>query len=507
MESRIKKSSKNIKYSFLVQTIVYILSFVMRKVFVLFLSVEYLGVNGLFNNIISMLSLAELGIGTAMNYFLYKPIAEKNEEQVAKYLDFYRKAYTIVGAFVIVTGISSVPFLKYLVKDTSAIDNVKLIYILYILNSGISYFFSYKKAIVIADQKGYIESIYYLLSVLTYTSLQIVVLIFTHNFIIYLLVQIITTIVYNYLISKKVDKLYPFLLKNKDKSLSNEEKKDLFNYIGAMVSHKVGSVIVNGTDNILIANFVSLVSVGFYSNYSLVISAVKKVLSQIYNVLVASIGNLSATSDIKHKKLVFDRCFFINNWISCFCTVSLYSLLQIFISNFFGPKYLLDDNVVIVIVFNFYLISMRNPVQTFKNAAGQFWNDRYRPIAEALINLIVSIILVKQYGLSGIFIGTAISFLLTVFWIEPVILYKHSFKMSSAEYFYKYMINTVYTIFLCIISRTLIYNVQLSGYLSLIFGCFICIILPNVFYSIIFYRNEAFRYFKYLLLHAIFKRR
>ncbi len=505
-ESRVAKMTKNVKYSLILQVLSYVITFAGRSVFIRCLDKAYLGVGGLFSNILSLLALAELGIGVAMNFFLYKPLANKEEKTVSAYMNFYATAYRVIGCSVIAIGALLTPALPYIIKDPAGVENITLIYLLYVLSSGVSYFFSYKRSIIIADQNGYIDSLNQVYTSLVKTVLQCIVLVLTRNFILYLIVQIAVVLLFNIVISVQADRRYPFLKQYKNERLSKDKKKELFRYIGAMMSDKVGAVVVTGTDNILITMLDSLISTGLYSNYSLIVTSLDKVITPVYSSLSASVGNLNALSETEHKRTVFARCVFLNSWITCFCCVCLWSLFQPFVTLWAGDGYLLDWSIVFVIVLNFYLRTMNRPAHTFKMAGGFFWNDRFRPIIEAAINLIASLILGQRMGFVGVLWGTAISFVAMRFWVEPYVLFKHSFQQSTGRYFVEYGKFTVLTVVLSYVTNWLVCLIPYGSVFGFLGQCMICLIVPNTVMLLLFRKKSEFVYAKDLLMKKLLRR-
>ena len=504
-ESRTKKIARNVKYSLIVQAVTYILTFVGRAVFIRCLDQEYLGVGGLFSNILSLLALAELGIGVAMNYFLYKPLATSDEKMVSAYMNFYASAYRAIGCFILVVGAALTPFLPVIVGEMSGIEHLSVIYLLYVFSSGASYFFAYKRSLIIADQNGYLDSLNHMYMVFVQTVLQSVVLILTHNFILYLIVQIASVLAFNIIISVQADRRYPYLKRYKKVRLDRDQKQELFRYIGAVMSHKVGTVVVYGTDNILITMLDGIVSTGLYSNYSLIIASVRKVIAQVFSAISASVGNLNVTSEIEHKRMVFKRCTFVNGWIACFCSVCLWCLFQPFITLFAGADYLLDWSIVFVVVLEFFIHTMNYPARTFKTAGGYFWNDRYRPIAEASINLVASIVLGRIMGLAGVLWGTVISALTTNFWIEPYVVYKHNLKESPISYFTNYGMFAVLTAAISYVTNLIVTLLPYGNVFAFVVQCMICAIVPNVLLAFLFWKKPEFVYAKNLLLSKLKK--
>lgn len=281
--SRTSNSLRNIKTSLFLKLAVLLINFVTRRIFIDTLSVAYLGLNGTFSNILSLLSLAELGVGSAITFSLYKPLAENDDELTLSILALYKKLYTIIGIVVLIIGVSLTPFLPYLIKDLPDLPNIELIYILFVLNSAISYFFVYKQSLINADQKQYIIVKYNYISSMACALLQCVFLYLTHDFIVYLCLAIGCGIVNNALLASKADRLYPFITSKDVKPLPASTKSEITRNVSAMMAHKLGAVVVNGTDNLLIAYFVGAISVGLYSNYLMITLGLTSVYAMIFN--------------------------------------------------------------------------------------------------------------------------------------------------------------------------------------------------------------------------------
>ena len=493
-ESRIKNTIRNTLYGVCGQIISYIFNFAYRTVFIHVLSINYLGVNGLFGDILSMLSLAELGVGSAITFSLYKPLAENDRKKLKGLMRYYCKAYKIIGVTVAIIGISLLPFLDYIIKDKPNIPNLNLIYILYLVDSVTTYFFAYKRSIIIADQQGYIDIINKNIFIIIRSLLQIVILILTGNFIYTLIIQVICSFMSNLSISRKADKLHSFL-KEKDKCILDvSTKKDLFKKIRAMFYHNIGSVVVLGTDNLLMASYIGVYWVGIYSNYSMIINIISSFVRQFTDTIVASIGNMTSLDSTEKSYNVFNVLFFVNYWIYCFASICLITLLNPFITLWIGEKYILNQSIVLLIVLNFYIGGMRQNVIAFRNTLGLFWNDRYKPIFESIINLVASIILLKKIGIAGVFLGTSISLASTSLWVEPYILFKHYFKKSPKKYFVKYIsrffLTSCLAMFMLLISKK-IFDGSLGSLIILVILCFILI---NLILFAIFFRRKEFKY-------------
>ena len=491
--SRIENSLKNMKFGTIGFLLSYVFTFATRKIFVVFLSIEYLGLNGLFSNILSMLSLAELGIGTAICFSLYKPLAFNETEKIQALMQLFKKAYTIIGLLVLGIGLSIIPLLPFLLGEVPNIPHLNIIYSLFVVDSGVSYFLSYKRTILVADQKKYIDTTYYYGFQVLKSLLQILVLVFTSNFILFLVIMLATTIVENLVIQYKINQMYPYLVKMEKQSLSQEEKTQIKKNVYALTFHKIGGVVVNGTDNILMVKFVSLASAGINANYTMITTALRKVMGIIFSSLTASIGNLAAEKQAGGSKPFFDQLNFISAWIYGFSAISLLSLFNPFISLWLGPEYLFEHNVVFVIVLNFYLAGMLMPIRTFNSSMGLFWYDRYKPIFESLINLGFSIYLVNKFGLVGVLIGTTISTVTTCFWFEPFVLFRFGFEQPVFKYFLSYIRYTLMSILIGWITfKGIAFIVIANKFVDFLVSMIVCALLPNFLYLLVYFRNVEF---------------
>ncbi|NLM05233.1 MAG: oligosaccharide flippase family protein [Clostridiales bacterium] len=503
---RTKKSIKNIMFALGGQILNSIITFISRTIFIYILGSDYLGINGLFTNILSMLSLAELGVGSAIIYSMYKPLADNDEYKISALMNLYSKAYKIIGAVVAVIGISLTPFLGYIIKDKPNVDNLTFIYLLFLLDSVLSYYFAYKRSIITADQKNYLNTInQQTFNIIKFLG-QVLILLVTKNYILYLLVQIVCNFLSNIFISIKSDKLYPYLKLNRNAELKKEEKSLIFRNVRAMMSHKVGGVVVNSTDNILISSFVGVYWVGIYSNYVMITGVINSVLYQVFTALTASVGNLNVSEDKEKSKNIFYITFFLNFWIYSFCSICLWILLNPFITMWIGEEFMLSKNVVFIIVFNFFISGMRQTTIMYNTTLGLFWNDRFKPWFEAAINLVASLVLLKYFGILGVFLGTLISTITTSFWVEPYILYKYNFGKGLLKYFSKYFIYLFITIISGVITTYICSNITGNDILSLIYRLVICLLIPNGIYLIVFFKTYEFKYILANIIMPIIKK-
>jgi len=492
---RTEKSIKNLFFSLIGQTFAILISFVSRYFFVRLLATEYLGLNGLFTNILTILSFVELGIGPALTFALYEPLKNKDKEKIKSLMYVFKKSYIYIGTIIIILGILLTPFIKLLISDLPSIKNLHLIYILFVINSGVSYFGSYKKTLLTSDQKGYKVSMMHYICFFLMNVFQILVLFFTKNFILYLIIQIIFTILENVVSSIFVNKEYCYIKENA-KPLDMKTKSILKKNILAMIIHKFGSIIVTATDNLLLSKYIGLTAVAIYSNYYLIINNVHKVLKQLFNSVIASVGNLGAEHNNNKLLNVFNNINFVNILLHSIISIYLLVLFQDFIQIWVGKNFLFDYKIVIVLVLCFYFTGLRNSVLLFKDALGLYWQDRFKAFFEAIINLIVSILLVLKFGVIGVFLGTLISTLTTCFWIEPYVLYKHGFKKSSISYFSRVLKSTLVSIFIFLVTIYICNFIKFSPLINLILKFFVCSLIMFFTYFILYKDNEEIKYFK-----------
>lgn len=497
---RTKHSMKNISISLFSQVVIVILGLISRKVFLNSLGVNYLGINGLLTNILSMLALVESGIGISIVYNLYKPLADDDTDKITALVQLYRKAYGILALIVLLISVILYPFLGYFIKNGGQISNITIVYFIFVVKTMVSYLNAHKWSLINADQRGYVLAKMNLLFQVSSTIAKIIILTATKNYILYLTAELLIFLLQNIINGSIVNKRYPYI-KTKTKFLLDQTTmNNIKTNVKAMFLHNIGGYLVFGTDNILISTFVGLASVGLYSNYTMIIDQLVALISPILSGIGASVGNLVATENNEKNYFIFKTVYLVNFWVYSLCVVFLYNLLEPFITWWLGGNYLLDNLTYTFILVNMYLTGMRTAISTFKSKAGLFVQDRYAPLFEGFINLISSLVLVKTLGLSGIFIGTTISTITTVFWTQPYIVYKNIFQKSVWSYYTRYGFYLTLTLLTCFISAR-ISNLLVEGnsLVSLIEKGIICVIVPNLFYVAVFYKSEEFQYIKNVL--------
>lgn len=508
MESRTDKSLKNIYISLGMYAFQLIFSVINRTVFIKLLGSEYLGISGLFSNILAFLVLAESGIGNAMAYALYRPLKDKNVTKIKSIMKLYDKLYWIVGFLVLIIGTSITPFLHFLIKDMpSDMPLISIYYLMYVFNSGISYFFSYRRTILICDQKLYISNIIRTVSFTLLAILQAAILFITHSFFWYLLMMIIMTITENLIVSYIATKKYPYLKDKNVEKLDESTKNEIKKNVGAIFVQKVGNAFIDSTDNIILSKCVGIVIVGIYSNYVMIINVATRIMDSVFSSLSASVGNLLAEDQNNHSKDVFDRIMFICVVMHGFLAICMFCVLNSLMQNWLGEEYKIGILVVSVICLNFYLRGIRRPINLFKEAAGIFWNDRYRTIIEAVINICVSIPLTLKYGILGTLLGTTISMMTFSFWYEAYLVYKHVFTCRFSNYIRIQSKYIAFTFIIGIIAYWVTNFIPYYNWYLFFIRALICGLIVIVMYVLIYYKNKNAQFIIGFFQKKIYRRK
>lgn len=483
-----------------------VLGFVCRMVFVQCLAADYLGVNGLFTNILTMLSLAELGVGGAIVYALYKPLAENDEEKIASLMKVYSTAYRVIGILIGVVGLALMPFINLIIKEQPNIsESIYLLYALNLFNTASSYFFSYRSSLLIAAQRNYIVSgINYAVTIIQ-SVLQMVFLLMYRNYLGYLLIQTVGTFAYNVIVSWVAARKFPFIRKKNPKPLPKEERRTLFSNIRDLMIYKVSSLLVNSTDNILITFFSGLATTGIASNYTLLANTLNSLLGQVFNGLTASIGNHNASESVEKRYEMFSFLNMMNFWIFGWASLGIFFCSSDLVQLCFGAEYVLPNEIPLILALNFLFSGVTNVVGNYKHTLGLFRYGRFIQLFTGIINLILSVVLGMYWGLFGILAATVISRICTHLWHTPYVVFKYGFSKSTSIYWKKYALYLSLLLVaagLCQISFNFIFG---SFVTQTILKIFLCSIIPNLVFGVALCRTKEFGKLK-LYLSIFFKK-
>ncbi|MCI8388853.1 MAG: lipopolysaccharide biosynthesis protein [Clostridiales bacterium] len=501
---RSENSVKNSLFAIVGQAVALIFGFVTRKQFIAVLGEVYLGVNGVFCSVLSLLSLTELGLGSAITFALYKPLADGDDESTGRIMNLYALAYRIVAAAVTLIGLCLLPFLGWMTREVPQVGHMTLIYLLFLANSAASYLFSYRRALITASERDWRNSVNTSIFSILQNAAQLVIIIYTQNYILYLVAQLAITLISNFEISHAASKMFPYL-KNVKGLPSREETSSIAKNVKAMFVNRFGGVAVTGTDNLLIAS-IDVVLVGLYSNYLLILQTIQVILSQVINAVTASVGNLLASDDSERRSEIYLDVTFAVAWLYGFSAIALDCLMTRFIAFAFGAGLEIPELAVHIMALNFYLNGIRQPNLMYINAAGLFRPIRFKGFVEAAINLGVSaIFLACGMGLFGVLLGTTVSHFATSLWWEPYCVDKYCLGNNSARRFA--LKNVVYAVVLAaawLITR-LIVDIMPLGFIGFMLAAVVVLVIPNAIFLIIYHRSEQFGFFKGILLRILSK--
>lgn len=491
--SRTEYSARNMTAAMVGRVLAILAGFCTRIVFTHTLSQDYVGVNGLFTDILNVLALTELGAGTAITYALYQPIAQGDIEKQKSLMGLFRTFYRLVALLVLAGGLLVIPFMDKLIKNPPEVEHLTLIYLLYLGSSAASYLMVYKRTLVDAHQLSYIGVLYQSVFRVLQNVLQIIVLLATRNFILFVSMLILCTLLNNLAISAKADRLFPYLRDRDVQKLPDGERREIFKNTRAMLMHKIGTVMVNNTDNLLLSSLVGIVSTGLYSNYFLIIGSIRQVLEEVLRGITASVGNLGVERDKTRVRRIFEAAFFLDQWIYGLAAICTYELIDLVVSACFGAAYVFPRGITLILCINFYLTGMRQAALVFRDSLGVFWYDRYKSLAEAAINLIASILLGQRLGTAGIFLGTMVSTVATSLWVEPLMLYRHWLGGSAKPYFLRYGLYASVTFLLWYgvdaLCRGFTGGVLAVGAKRLL----VCVVVVDLAYLLLYHRTKEFK--------------
>ena len=487
---------KNTVAGFVSQAAGLVLTFVSRTVFIYYLGKSFLGINSLYTEILSILSFAQLGFGSAITFALYAPIANNDEEKIVQLLTLYKKIYRIIAFVILGLGLALIPFLQHIVKGAEGISlfDLRLYFVFFLIDTVCSYFLAYKNSYITATQKNYVVTHISTITHAVTVFVQILVIILTKNYLVYLashtaLVLISKVFQYFYL-----EKIEPIFKREASVPLPKEDKKKIYRDVRALVVHQFASVAVNSTDNIIISSVkgLGILTVGLVSNYNLIITYVSSFVAILFNSVTAGFGNLVASSSNERYHKTFCDINFINFWTYGFCAVAFFVLIPPFIVLWIGSDYLIDTASLLLIVVSRYILGQTTIYNYARVAKGRFDKDYWISIVEAIVNLIVSVVSANYWGLVGVYFGTLVS---KVFYIifRPIASYKFLYGKSSLDYFRQLLSYFLATFFAgavtYVLTRTFLLEVTTMRFALAVI---VTAIVPNIVFALLFFKTQTF---------------
>lgn len=501
---RSKKALRNVITGVGNKIILMILAFTTRTLFIKLLGAEYTGVSSLYTNILSVLSLAELGLGNVLMFYLYSAIKDKDENKICCLVSEFKRIYQVIIVVVLSIGLALIPFLGYIINSDLNYKEVVLYYCMYLINSVASYFVVYRTMVIAADQNGYITNIVSTVSTISMYILQITYLKIYKNFIGYLIIQVLCTILNNLVLNHIALRKYPFLKKHQTRENNIIDKKELFKNIKATFLFKISDTILDQTDSIIISIMFGTSFVGYYYNYFLLITFIVAIAGIIANGLVASFGNLVAEGNTEHSYKMLRLAMLAFAVFGTVCTSCYASIVQEFIPVWIGPEYVKDYSWVIAILCVFYLRMVTNTMWMYRSAMGLFKEVQYINMIAALLNIVLSIIFGMWIGLPGVIVATAISRLFTSFWYEGKVLFK---KLDKSVIIYyaqqlKDFLICVVSVVICVSMSDLI---NVHGWLGIIIKFCSSFFISLMIEIAVYYRTEEYKMMKSKIL-GVFRR-
>lgn len=496
MSSRTQNAIRNAFSGIIGKVVNLIFAFAARTVFIYVLGNTYLGVNGLYTEILGVLSFAELGFGTAITFSMYKPVVDNDRQKIVQLLSFYKKIYRNIACVITVLGLGITPFLRYIVKGADWLSNKELVtfFLIYLFNTVIGYFVSYKYTYLNALQKNYVQTnIETVIATATYI-VQIVVIVVFKSFLGYLIIDSFVLLISRIFIIIFLNKRYPIMREKAYKQLDTQTKKSIYTEVKGLAIHQFAGVAVHSTDNILISmvSGEGVTGVGLVSNYNLIMRSVLGFVNILFSSVTSGFGNLVATSSAKKLREVFGEINFINFWVYGFCSIAFWVLIPPFITIWIGADKAVDSKAFMLIIINCYLQGQSTAYNNVRIAKGNFNKDKGWALVQAITNLIVSIIAARQYGLVGIYIGTVVSRLVYVVF-RPYSTYKFLFEESSAEYYKKLIQYGINVIVAAVLTKLCIMKfVRSITIISFIGMMTIVVIVPNAVFLILNCKSREF---------------
>lgn len=501
--NRTKNATKNIFFGLILKIYQIIVPFFIRTAMIYLLGVEYLGLNSLFTSILQVLNLAELGVGSAMVFSMYKPIIVDDENTICALMKLYKIYYRIIGIIILILGLIVCPFIPYLIKcDMPADMNPYILYILNLMVTVLSYWlFAYKNCLLQAYQRNdIISKITIIVNTVKYI-VQIILLFIFRDYYLYVIALLVGQILINMITAIVVNKMYP---KYKARgNLPKEKVKDINKRIKDLFTTKLGDVVTNSVDSVVISAFLGLTVLAIYQNYYYIITAIIEIVRIIFVSCTAVIGNSIIVETAEKNYGDLKKFTFMISWIAGFCTAALLCLFQVFMKIWVGENLLLDFSCVVCLVIYFYVYEINSLLALYKDAAGIWHKDRLRPLITALANLALNLILVNFIGIYGVLLSTVLTLLfIGIPWIIHN-LFEEIFKINPKEYIKKLCLYGFITIIVVSITYCACELIKGDSIFILILKAITCFIISNLLYFLIYRKLKEYSEAKELVLKMI----
>ena len=490
---RAKNAGRNAFFGIILKIYQILIPFLMRTAMIYLMGVEYLGLNSLFSSILQVLNLAELGVGSAMVFSMYRPIAEDDTAKICALERLYLIYYRVIGFVIAVVGLILTPFVPKLINGgVPANLNVYVLYLLNLAATVLTYWlFAYKNSLFQAHQRTDIPSKISLLTNTAQYLLQFLVLLLFHNYYYYIIVMLATNTMNNIIVAIMANRAYPNY--QPKGNLSKEEIREINKRIKDLFTAKLGSTVVNSADTIVISAFLGLTVLAMYQNYYFILSAVMGIVQIIIYSCLAGIGNSIVTETIEKNYEDFKKLVFIVNWMVTICVSCFASMYQPFITLWVGEKYTFEYPVVILLCIYFYLVIMQQIIGLYKDAAGIWHQDRFRPLIASAVNLVLNLAFVNIWGIYAIIASTLISYIIVAIPWMITNVFKYVFKRSPKEYVTLTVRNMIACTFVTAVTSFFCNIVRVDNlFVKLVINCAICVVSSNFLMWCIYGKTQHF---------------
>ena len=504
-DNRTKNVTRNISFGLINKIVTLLLPFVTRTLMLYLVGVTSVGISTLFSSILSFLSLAELGFGSAVVYSMYKPIADNDVPTIKALLNYYKKLYRVIGTAILLIGSALAPFLPYLIKGETPVGiNIYILYFIYLLNSVISYFFAgYRQSLLSAYQRIDVKDKISILVTMVVRFAEIGVIVLTKNLYFYAAVAILGTLITNIGTAIATRRMFPEI--SCEGMIGVEERHAIRKKLGGLFGTKLNAIVVHQADTIVISSFLGLTILAQYGNYYYILSTVSSFVMILFTSMTASIGNKIATDSQERVYTLFRKISFFNTWIVGWCAVCMLCLYQPFVQLWVGKDLMLPLSTALFMTLYFYIYQIQRTILTFKDAGGLWYEDRFRPYVSMTINLIVNIVLVQYIGLNGVILSTIFAFFISVPWCNHVVFTK-MFTEEPIENIKRMILSLIITAGVAAITYFLC-NYMPDGIIGLILRAVICIVVPNLLFIAVYHRSAEYQEMKKMLYGMVFGRR
>ena len=490
---RFENSMRNLFAAWGGQAVSVLFTFVTRSVFAYQLSMEYLGVENLFSNVLTILSLADLGVGSAITFALYKPIAENDTELVKSLMRLFKRAYIIIGCAIAIVGLVLAPFVGYLIEDAPDIPDLSLYFLFFVLNTAVSYFFSYKGSLIYAYQKNYIVSLIQYGFQIAMCIVQIVLIFAFHSYILFLACMLLSTLGQNLMIARTADNMFPYLRDRGAAPLSRAMLVDIAKNTAALLMHRVAGAASTPASSVIVSAFVGIKAISIYGSYLLVLNSLQKIMVKVFDAIQASVGNMGVTEDVGRQYQVFRESLFVNAALYATVYAAVLCCMDAFVGLWLGEQYVFPDLTCVLMVGWYFALGMRACVQAFTGAYGLYWKSWYKAVAETVFLLGSSLVLVRVLGINGVALSGLLSALVISTPIEAYVLFRHGFHLPVKLFYRQAAGYYVVAVGAGAASFLLCQLIGLGGIAAIVVNAAVAIAVCVVLFSVFFGRTDEFK--------------